>query len=224
MPAILQKLRPSNRALGTNMIAIATLFALPITLLIFLFVAQNMRDVAFSAKERDGSTYLDRIWPLFVGAARGTNDAARASEVAAAREASARYDGAMNSGPAVRAFLDALAQRRSIHDVLAAGQAAIQKIGDGSNLILDPDLDSFYLMDAVVVRLPELVTSIQEVWTAAEAATQAPTNEERRIELILAVGRFTAAVPPVAADYESSTAANPAGDVRRALQGRCSAT
>lgn len=34
-------------------------------------------------------------------------------------------------------------------------------IGDASNLILDPDLDSFYVMDAVVIRLPELHHEIE---------------------------------------------------------------
>jgi hypothetical protein len=34
--------------------------------------------------------------------------------------------------------------------------AQIQTIGDSSNLILDPDLDTFYLMDTIVDKLPHL--------------------------------------------------------------------
>ena len=38
--------------------------------------------------------------------------------------------------------------------------AFIVKVGDMSNLILDPDLDTFYLMDAVINRLPLLTEGI----------------------------------------------------------------
>ncbi len=40
---------------------------------------------------------------------------------------------------------------------VAAAHALIDAVGDGSNLLLDPDLDSFYVMDAAVVRLPEML-------------------------------------------------------------------
>ncbi|HBL29540.1 MAG TPA: hypothetical protein DD490_22120 [Acidobacteria bacterium] len=38
--------------------------------------------------------------------------------------------------------------------------ALIRQVGDSSNLILDPDLDSYYLMEAVVVSLPEMLGSV----------------------------------------------------------------
>lgn len=41
--------------------------------------------------------------------------------------------------------------------------ALIVKIGDMSNLILDPDLDTFYLMDAVVNKLPDLTENIAQL-------------------------------------------------------------
>jgi methyl-accepting chemotaxis protein len=36
-------------------------------------------------------------------------------------------------------------------------------IGDSSNLILDPDLDSFYLMDITLIKLPTLIQKINEL-------------------------------------------------------------
>jgi len=36
-------------------------------------------------------------------------------------------------------------------------------VGDSSNLILDPELDSYYLMDAIVIKLPELHSEIEAV-------------------------------------------------------------
>jgi len=40
---------------------------------------------------------------------------------------------------------------------VAAATALITQVANGSNLILDPDLDSYYLMDAVATKLPALV-------------------------------------------------------------------
>ncbi len=40
-------------------------------------------------------------------------------------------------------------------DLIADLRALISLVGDTSNLILDPDLDSYYLMDSVLLKLPE---------------------------------------------------------------------
>jgi len=51
------------------------------------------------------------------------------------------------------------------HDKLISDvRALISLVGDSSNLILDPDLDSYYIMDAVLLKLPEA----QELLATAE--------------------------------------------------------
>jgi hypothetical protein len=41
--------------------------------------------------------------------------------------------------------------------------AMIVQVGDGSNLTLDPDLDTYYLMDMVQFRLPVLLDAVARV-------------------------------------------------------------
>ncbi len=48
----------------------------------------------------------------------------------------------------------------SYTDLIEKILALYVKVGDNSNLILDPDLDSFYLMDAVVNKIPRLIEEI----------------------------------------------------------------
>ena len=43
------------------------------------------------------------------------------------------------------------------NEVTAATLTLIVDIGNNSNLILDPDLDSYYLMDSVVNKVPSLI-------------------------------------------------------------------
>lgn len=59
--------------------------------------------------------------------------------------------------------------------VVAAIQTLIQHVGDASALTLDPDLDSYYLMDATVVALPGMLGLLETIeangaWTAVGAA------------------------------------------------------
>ena len=49
-------------------------------------------------------------------------------------------------------------------------QALIANVGDTSNLILDPDLDSYYLMDVIVVRLPNVLEELAQTRDLAVSA------------------------------------------------------
>lgn len=66
-------------------------------------------------------------------------------------------------------------------ELLANVRMAIVHMGDTSNLILDPDLDSYYLMDAMLVDLPQTVDRIQDVVVNVEPILRRGeiTKEER---------------------------------------------
>ncbi|MBU0915375.1 methyl-accepting chemotaxis protein [Aquabacterium parvum] len=48
--------------------------------------------------------------------------------------------------------------------VTAAVVALLYAVGDNSNLVLDPDLDSYYLMNALVLTLPQMLESTGQIW------------------------------------------------------------
>ena len=58
--------------------------------------------------------------------------------------------------------------------------ALIVKVGDMSNLILDPDLDTYYLMDMIVNKLPlimETTSQLRDIGTSLLNSTNHDTNE-----------------------------------------------
>lgn len=56
------------------------------------------------------------------------------------------------------------AKSNQLHSELISNlQAFIAYVGDTSNLILDPDLDSYYLMDVVVLGVPETINRVQDL-------------------------------------------------------------
>lgn len=48
--------------------------------------------------------------------------------------------------------------------VTTAVVALLYAVGDNSNLVLDPDLDSYYLMNALVLTLPQMIESTGQLW------------------------------------------------------------
>lgn len=62
----------------------------------------------------------------------------------------------------------------------------ITHAGDTSNLILDPDLDSYYLMDATLVTFPQMQDRIQEITTYAEPLVHRSTlTDSERVQLAI---------------------------------------
>ena len=61
----------------------------------------------------------------------------------------------------------------------------VARAGDTSNLILDPDLDSYYLMDIIVIKLPNLLEKISVYRAKASGiAAQSLLSEDQKIDLI----------------------------------------
>ncbi len=56
----------------------------------------------------------------------------------------------------------------------------MNQVGDRSNLILDPDLDSYYLMEAVVERLPMLTEETQQALCLADHRVSSSTSGAHR--------------------------------------------
>jgi methyl-accepting chemotaxis protein len=55
--------------------------------------------------------------------------------------------------------------------LLADVRTLIQHVGDLSNLVLDPDLDSYYLMDVTLLALPQTLDRVARSLATARAAT-----------------------------------------------------
>jgi methyl-accepting chemotaxis protein len=142
--------------IAARLAVISVVFVAPIALFAYLFVNQAEGDITFAAKEIDGTHYLDAIWPSFTGDAPAIQIAGRDA-----------YDAEFGAADPSKAFVDA----KDAEARLAAGKTLIGAVADGSNLTLDPDLDSFYAMDAVTVRMPGIVSAAAALDDATNGST-----------------------------------------------------
>ena len=177
-----------NLTIRGRLISIVLLSLLPTVLLGYLFIAQSQKDIAFSAKELDGVRY-------FVALAKDLAAISSASalplgdDLTASRAA---LDPIVGAAPQSAAYAEArsgvVAGTYSAEAGAALG-ALLAKIGDGSNLILDPDLDSFYVMDMLVTKLPSAVDASARLKLRITSVAAAP-DENGRIGLEAARGAF----------------------------------
>ena len=127
------------------------------------YVLQARARIAFSTAERSG---LEVVRPALLALADTV--AAREPDLAAVRAAVQAHP-ELRLADALRAVPDRAgatpAQRFELATALAG---LITDVGNNSNLILDPDLDSFYVMDAQIMQLPKALLAAAKI-AAADA-------------------------------------------------------
>jgi PAS domain S-box-containing protein len=101
--------------------------------------------------------------------------------------------------------------------LIADTRALIALVGDSSKLILDPDLDSYYMMDAVLLKLPEGYDLLSQVRTFGErVASQRGISTEDKAQFTILSGLVSAHVDATRRGTAVAFRENPA--VRAAIE------
>ena len=177
------------RRLGfkTKALIISLVFAVPLAALSWSYYTDKAATIGFSAKERVGVVYGRELMPLLDvlqqqrlqaltskaadGAALQQAAAAQFAKLEAAEKSLGAELGTDKAFAKYKQAGEALAKPGADADaVMAAHSARIQALldllgmsTDGSNLTLDPDIDTYYLMDAVYFRLPPILESLAQL-------------------------------------------------------------
>lgn len=160
-----------------------------------MYAAEKAKDLNFSARERQGVEVLSPMLTALADTAAGREpdlDAVR-STVAAHPELDLG-----DATTAVPAVGDGSGAARIA--TATALVALITTVGDTSNLILDPDLDSFYVMDAQIVQVPQaLLAALQ----AAHPDAKLTQKQAIAAKAVLA-GRLEAAADALRRDVATA--------------------
>ena len=180
-----------------------TVSTVPDVLLTGLFIKQSLIDVQFAQKESAGADYNSRIWTPFI-------DVALKNSVFGPSPTSSVDDKAFNSDTQSKAYDSAT----TVEDKLDAGKTLIGAVADGSNLTLDPDLDSFYAMDADTVRLPGMVVAAEAL---GKAAMEPLGDPQRLVHIAFAVNRLEISSGDAVASLTAAMKNNASGQTKQAL-------
>ncbi len=156
--------------------AVAVSFLIPVLVLLYFLVQEQDIRISFGEKEIYGSRYLIPLKDMLFSTVSAMNQVSAGAspdvtllksnfdglssihkqfgEILEAEEGFTSIAAALQRVTTEPADFEAL---NALHDAL---RNHIAYIGDKSNLILDPDLDSYYVMDVVLLKLPELASLI----------------------------------------------------------------
>ena len=183
---------------GARLTVLVILLLVPGLLATWSYTATIDGEIGFGERELAGTRVLaaalDAMAATTAGEApdlaalrRAVEDAGELDVDAAWQDVESAAASADPASPAGRAQLD------------AALAGFVTAVGDDSNLILDPDLDSFYVMDALVVQLPKALQA------ATEAATPTTGQGTALISArALTAGRLSSAADAVTSDVDTA--------------------
>ena len=180
---------------------LSAMFVIPIALLSWQYFGDKQSMIDFTAGERDGVAALkDFVTVQHALVEVRAAQVAEADRMAGASDtlaqARSRTDQALQTmrqnlqdrqdplslGPQLDALISAWQTGKAGDnpEVRAAARKLLTQIGDDSGLVLDPDLDSFYLMKALVFNLPKALDDIGSIWAWGTHATLAAGLGEER--------------------------------------------
>jgi methyl-accepting chemotaxis protein len=169
-------------------------FIVPIGLLSWQYFGDKTAAIDFVKNERDGVATLELLAPVLHGAVDASNatramaggfdasatyaEARKQTEQALTKLTAevTRQDDPLKLKAALEKLQQAWAQTASSKNgldtkglsvygpVSAATLELLQLIGDNSALVLDPDIDSFYTINALVLNLPGAIENVGQLW------------------------------------------------------------
>ena len=200
---------------------LALIYLLDLSAVIFIsgiLINEKYIAIDFSRKEMAGNDYIAVIRDALLPLTR--NPALAGTRAAAVEEAERSFGADMRSAELSAQFAALLRQADSTpaapDDSVApspafiAGRELLTRVGNQSNLILDPDLDSYYTMSLVILRFPELLEVINSMRDLALQLATAEGAQRQRLQtqFLILEGRMDATMGGIGSDYTEAFAAS----------------
>jgi len=205
---------------STKALIISLVFIFPMAWVAWQYFGDKAASIEFSSRERIGVRYAQALLPAMaelqaqraqaLAQTAGQAGAGTSQQAALATldEAQKALGAELGTASAFQAFAAARGQLASgsagFDTALGSYASALDKLitllaasTDGSNLTLDPDIDTYYLMDASMFRLPmlgEYVSQLGELGAHMLRTGQASPEHLRRVTelVVLANGQAQA--------------------------------
>jgi diguanylate cyclase (GGDEF)-like protein/PAS domain S-box-containing protein len=141
----------------------------------------------------------------------------RYDELLQTEEASARFVQPLNSLKSIPPTAGEGSEASIKGQLLGQGRALLTMVANQSNLILDPDLDSYYVMSLTLLRFPEVLQVLHDSHEFMQHWGKPAGGSNQVAQLLALVGRLDAVMAGVESDYDQARAAG-SPQLRGALQ------
>jgi HAMP domain-containing protein len=229
-----------NLKVARKLILLAIVFSVPVVALLFLLVKEQNISIDFGQNERRGVEYIKPVRQLLhdiqkhqVAFLNGGAEAAALEkqieeDIRSVQEVDVRYGKELKTTHGLAGLAEKWATTKSL--ILRNSSSAkpeninsvyddivgksilplIIQAGNTSQLILDPDLDSYYAMDNVINELPELGQLIAQANAHATDLILTRENNESKKQLIAFIlARIEPAMKTINNGLQTSISENP---------------
>lgn len=179
-----------------------------------ILIHEKFLAIDFARKEVVGTTYTEvvrrNLMDTFIVPSVARAEAQ--SNQQSLQEVRNLYDADLHTEESAERFSHLLTEPKGLNDVqkaklLAQGRDLLTTVGNQSNLILDPDLDSYYVMSLTVLRFPELLQVLFETRQFMQGWGVRISGRNQTAELLTLVGRLDAVLLGMESDYGQAWAA-----------------
>ncbi len=172
----------NNLKYPQKFLLISMIFSLPMVLMMYLLITEINISVDFAKQELSGNQYLrplTKLWKYTLKGKVAVQDLSsdfKHSEIERSLEALTSIDQRLGTKlqttenfNKLKSLIQTLNKIDNSQNTFIYQQIITEikdlksKVGDTSNLILDPDLDSYYLMDTTLLRVPDLQEILTEI-------------------------------------------------------------
>ena len=191
--------------IATKLVIAYGLFLAPISYLGYQTVSGKQTNIAFAQKEILGVRYIAEVRGVQDAIVHGADMAGLAERIRTNQDT---RGATLKTAKNAEALMKALAGT----DRGAATQAAADLIGsaaDGSNLTLDPDLDSYYTQDVLTVKVPTAVAGVLSLAASVAATAGHDLSVADKVNIGLVAGALHPTLDGLTSDIESAVQGNP---------------
>jgi HAMP domain-containing protein len=229
-----------NLRTSTKIVLLCSMFVVSIVVATYGLVTEKQIAIAFVRKELIGTRYFEALRGVY--AAILTDDLA-ASEGAQTHTsinellqtltaAEAETAGSLNTPKFEQALAVALqtllsnkasdSQKQAlVVETLAKARNLTSRIGDDSNLALDPDLDSYYLQDIVVAKMPTLLGQLGELQSLLHTSRPpGPPSDDPKVRALILDGMIRSTIEEIERNLAAAYRGEADGHLREAIDGK----
>ena len=176
-----------------------------------ILIHEKFLAIDFARKEIVGTTYTEVVRTNLMGSFMVPPPSLAAQEAALAELGMVRssYDEILQTTDRSAKYAALQQNPLGANDaqktqLLDQGRILLTTVGNQSNLILDPDLDSYYVMSLTLLRFPELLQILHDTRKFMQNRGQRGGDQAQMAQLLTLVGRLDAVLLGIESDYEQA--------------------
>ena len=213
---------------STKLFLLCSMFAGAIILATYSLIEEKQIAIGVVRKELAGTQYLDALRGVYAAILADASQGAQPqASVDAALEALAKAEAesgdslhtarlAGNLATAVRELAAAPGDEKPalVVEALAKARDLAARIGDESNLALDPNLDSYYVQDIVVKRVPNVLSQMGELQSLL---INWPSGDAAQVRPLLLAGMIRSGIEEIERDSSAANRRDTDGRLKHAI-------